>query len=231
MATILLIDDSESHRAGIREVLQGMEKDLQVLEAEDGLKGLTLLMREAVDLVLCDLEMPKLDGEKLLRMRESSPGGAHIPFLFLSASTNLDRRAKLLANGASDAISKPYHPPELVARVRDQIGIPIGVGTIKVDVETATSDLAGGGEMEQTYTGVLFIAGGLRVGFGTGTRELSGGGVAVEDTQTNITGHYRIPMGKGGWVGPEIQMQTVEDDGSTEDEEITSIRWLMKGGF
>ena len=118
MATILLIDDSESHRAEIREVLQGMEKGLQVLEAADGFQGLTLLMREAVDLVLCDLEMPKLDGEKLLRMRESSPGGANIPFLFLSASTNLDRRAKLLANGASDAISKPYHAPELVARVQ-----------------------------------------------------------------------------------------------------------------
>ena len=53
----------------------------------------------------------------------------------------------------------------------------------------------------------------------------------AEDTQTNIWAHYRIPMGKGGWVGPEIAMQTVEDAGKTEDEEITSIRWLMRVGF
>jgi len=116
--TILVIDDSETHRAEIRGVLQSVSRSLVVLEAEDGLAGLSVLLREPVDLVICDLEMPKLDGEKLLGMRESSPGGAHIPFLFLSASTSLERRTRLLQAGASDAMAKPFHPPELLARVQ-----------------------------------------------------------------------------------------------------------------
>lgn len=117
MTTILVIDDSEAHRSEIRRALQEIPGSIMVLEAEDGLQGLRLLMSDPVDLVLCDLEMPKLDGEKLLRMRGSSPGGAHIPFLFLSGSTSLQRRTRLLQDGASDAIAKPFHPPELVARV------------------------------------------------------------------------------------------------------------------
>lgn len=114
---ILVIDDSEAHRVEIRGLLQSLPGPPVVLEAEDGLQGLKVLMSEPVDLVLCDLEMPRLDGEKLLRMRDSSPGGAHIPFLFLTASA-LERRTRLLEDGASDAMAKPFHPPELLARVR-----------------------------------------------------------------------------------------------------------------
>jgi len=117
VTTILVIDDSEAHRDQIRSALREIPGSVLILEAEDGFQGLRLLMREAVDLVVCDLEMPKLDGEKLLRMRDSSPGGSHTPFLFLSSSTDLKRRTRLLMTGASDAITKPFHPPELVARV------------------------------------------------------------------------------------------------------------------
>jgi diguanylate cyclase (GGDEF)-like protein len=89
-----------------------------VLQAADGFEGLKLLMGQPVDVVLCDLELPKLDGDKLLRMKDSSPGGTNIPFLFITASTDLDRKARLLLDGASDAIAKPFHPPDLVARLK-----------------------------------------------------------------------------------------------------------------
>ena len=79
MATLLLIDDSETQRVGIRGALEGVAAFSQVLEARDGLEGLSLLLREPVDVVLCDLEMPELDGDKLLRMKEASPGGATSP--------------------------------------------------------------------------------------------------------------------------------------------------------
>lgn len=118
MSTILVIDDSESHRGKIRALLEESRVFSRILEAGDGFEGLRLLMGETVDVVLLDLEMPKLDGEKLLRMKDSSPGGKNIPFIFLTASTDLTRRARLLTDGASDAIEKPFHPAELVARLR-----------------------------------------------------------------------------------------------------------------
>jgi diguanylate cyclase (GGDEF)-like protein len=117
LATLLVIDDSAATRAEIHSSLHTHIFD-RVLEAADGFEGLKLLMGHPVDVVLCDLELPKLDGDKLLRMKNSSPGGANIPFLFITASTDLDRKAKLLLDGASDAISKPFHPPDLVARLK-----------------------------------------------------------------------------------------------------------------
>jgi len=117
MATILVIDDSDLHRAEIRQALKASDQIGRVLEASDGLRGLKLLLEEPVDVVLCDLELPGLDGDKLLRVKNSSPGGANIPFLLITASTNQDRKARLLEDGASDAITKPFHPADLVARL------------------------------------------------------------------------------------------------------------------
>ncbi|MGH0030218.1 MAG: diguanylate cyclase [Myxococcota bacterium] len=118
MSTILIIEDSESQRAQIRALLEESRVFSTILEAADGFEGLRLLMGQSVDVVLLDLEMPKLDGEKLLRMKDSSPGGTHIPFIFLTGSTDSERRARLITHGASDAIEKPFHPAELVARLR-----------------------------------------------------------------------------------------------------------------
>ncbi len=117
MATLLLIDDSDAHRAEIRAAIARAALFERVLEARDGLTGLRLLLAERVDLVLCDLELPGLDGEKLLAVKSQAPGGEGTPFVFLTGSTDLARRARLLEHGASDAIGKPFHPAELVARL------------------------------------------------------------------------------------------------------------------
>jgi len=118
MATLLLIDDSDSQRQSILSALEGVTTFTRVIEARDGIEGLSLLVREPVDVVLCDLAMPKLDGDKLLRMKDSSPGGANIPFVFLTGSADAEKRARLLMSGAADAIAKPFHPAELLARLQ-----------------------------------------------------------------------------------------------------------------
>jgi two-component system cell cycle response regulator len=117
MATILVIDDSDAHRAEIRKALESSDQIDCIIEASDGLRGLKLLLEKDIDVVLCDLELPGIDGEKLLRVKNSSPGGANVPFLFITASTNHDRKARLLEDGACDAITKPFHPADLIARV------------------------------------------------------------------------------------------------------------------
>jgi diguanylate cyclase (GGDEF)-like protein len=117
LATILLIDDSESHRAQIRAAIEASGLFDRTLEACDGLRGLRILLGERVDVVLCDLELPGLDGEKLLLARASTPATADVPFLFLTASQDMARRARLLEGGACDAIAKPFHPADLIARL------------------------------------------------------------------------------------------------------------------
>jgi diguanylate cyclase (GGDEF)-like protein len=118
VATILIIDDSTTQIHAIRAILEKENIFHSILEACDGVQGLKLLLAERVDVVLCSLELPGLDGEKLLRVKDSSPGGANIPFIFLTASTDLDRKARLLDGGACDAIAKPFHPADLVARLK-----------------------------------------------------------------------------------------------------------------
>jgi len=118
LATLLVIDDSDTARLEVRNALKGTEIFDRVLEAADGFEGLRLLMAHPVDVVLCDLELPKLDGDKLLRMKNSSPGGENIPFLYITGSTDQNRKTRLILDGASDAITKPFHPPDLVARLQ-----------------------------------------------------------------------------------------------------------------
>lgn len=118
MATLLLIEDSAQQRGEIRTAVEHSAAFDRILEASDGLQGLKLLLSEPIDVVLCDLELPGLDGEKLLRMRTAARGGeCEVPFIFLSAVTDYDRRARLIRGGASDSISKPFHPADLVARL------------------------------------------------------------------------------------------------------------------
>jgi diguanylate cyclase (GGDEF)-like protein len=116
VAGILIIEDSASQRAEVRGVLQKSGLFERILEADNGLRGLKLLLSEPVDLVLCDLELPGLDGEKLLRMSRSAHGN-QIPFLVLTSVSDSERMAQLLRDGASDTITKPFHATDLIARI------------------------------------------------------------------------------------------------------------------
>ena len=116
MPTLLLIEDSASHRAEIRAAVDEAGLFDRVVEAEDGLSGLKLLLAEPADVILCDFEMPRLDGAKLLQVKEERVGDT--PLLFLSGTTNREQRVRLLEGGACDMISKPFDRAELVARLR-----------------------------------------------------------------------------------------------------------------
>jgi len=118
MQTVLIIDDSPSVRAEIRRTLRAANLFDRILEASDGIEGLKLLLSEQLDLVLCDLEMPGMDGEKLLQIKEAQSICADVPVIFLTASEDLDRRVRLLESGASDSITKPFHAADLLARLR-----------------------------------------------------------------------------------------------------------------
>jgi len=84
--------------------------------AEDGAAGLELAIGERYDLVILDVELPKLDGfEVLCRLRES---GSRVPVLFLSAHGDVKDRVRGLNLGADDYLPKPFAFAELLARIQ-----------------------------------------------------------------------------------------------------------------
>ena len=118
LAKLLIIEDSAAQRHEVRRVVAEAGIFDEILDAEDGIRGLKLLLQVLPDVVLCDLDLPGLDGEKLLRARSTRPELAGVPFVFLTASGDVQRRSRLLVDGASDAIAKPFHAVDLVARLR-----------------------------------------------------------------------------------------------------------------
>jgi diguanylate cyclase (GGDEF)-like protein len=121
VASVLVIEDSDAAREYIKSVLEQAGLFASIVEARDGLAGLRAILQQSFDMVLCDLEMPGLDGEKLLRAHRDRRGAEDVPFFFLTAERDPDRLARLLRAGAADTITKPFHPAELLARVETHL--------------------------------------------------------------------------------------------------------------
>ncbi len=110
--------------------------------------------------------------------------------------------------------------------------LKFGAIGLNVDFESTSSDLdpvrnSGVDTQDMGNIGALLSFGGLRAAYNAGTKEVG----TKEDTQTNLWVHYRIPMGKSGWVGPEYATVTTEKAGKADDQTITSLRFLMRIGF
>lgn len=123
MPSILVIDDSKLFRKEIMDVLRKSALFDDYREAKDGLEGFRALSDTKADLVICDLEMPHVDGLTFLRLINARPELRDIPIILLTC--NQDRAAKLrsLEQGASDYLAKPFDAAELVARIRIHLKI------------------------------------------------------------------------------------------------------------
>jgi two-component system, cell cycle response regulator len=120
-ATVLIVDDSEAVREKTRAALALLPICDNVLEADNGLRGLKLLAQHKVDLVLCDVVMPELDGFKFLQLMKAKPEYRDVPVIMLTGEEGTDKKVKGLEQGASDYITKPFEAPELLARVKVQL--------------------------------------------------------------------------------------------------------------
>jgi CheY-like chemotaxis protein len=104
--TVVYIEDNRAH-AGLVEHILGGRPDVTVHHATTGARGLELARAEAPDLVLLDLDLPDMGGEEVLAALRADPNAGRTPVLVVSASTNRDRIARLLAAGADDYVTKP----------------------------------------------------------------------------------------------------------------------------
>jgi DNA-binding NtrC family response regulator len=115
MATILLIDDEASIRRTLKEILE-FEK-YQVLEAPDGFSAIDIFKKSAIDIVLLDIKMPKMDGLEVLDfLQEINP---EIPVIMISGHGNIDTAVEAVKKGAFDYISKPPDLNRLLITLRN----------------------------------------------------------------------------------------------------------------
>jgi two-component system cell cycle response regulator len=126
MATsILIIDDSDKVREQIVLSLRKFGVFDRYLEASDGIEAFNSLLSTPVDLILCDLEMPRMDGFKFLTMIKSREELRDIPIIILTSHEARDMKVRGLEQGASDYVTKPFDPGELMARVKIQLKIKV----------------------------------------------------------------------------------------------------------
>lgn len=119
MPKILVIEDEASIRRVLIKILSEENDSYVVEEAEDGLQGLEKIKNEDYDLVLCDIKMPKMDGEEVLEaVKKLKP---EIPMVMISGHGDLETAVNTMRLGAFDYISKPPDLNRLLNTVRNAL--------------------------------------------------------------------------------------------------------------
>lgn len=113
--TILTIDDSRTMRNMLAMTLSNA--GFEVVQAVDGQDGLDVLSRNHVDVIITDINMPKLDGYGVIREVRKNPVYDATPILVLSTESEQDSKEIAKESGATGWIVKPFDPPGLVGVV------------------------------------------------------------------------------------------------------------------
>ena len=119
-ATVLLVEDEEPLRRVLRDLLE--REGFNVLEAGDGVLALDAVDRGAPDIVVLDLNLPRLDGYGVLSHLRARPATAHLPVIVLTAKGDEDSEVRVFEYGASDFLTKPFRPRALSARIIALLG-------------------------------------------------------------------------------------------------------------
>ena len=119
MKPILVIDDEEMYRNTISSVLR--QSGYQVVEAEDGEKGLDILQNQPVELIISDVMMENLDGFGFIERVRMDPATSTIPFIFVTGLSDKKTMRKGMTLGADVFLVKPFTGAELVAAVDSRL--------------------------------------------------------------------------------------------------------------
>ncbi|MEY3397028.1 MAG: two-component response regulator MtrA, partial [Actinomycetota bacterium] len=113
MQRLLFIEDDQHIRAALKLALE--DEGYEIVEASDGIKGLSAFESTPVDLVLLDLRLPDLSGFEVCRMLRSK---SLVPIIIVTAQTDTHDLVAGLEAGADDYVTKPVVAKELAARIR-----------------------------------------------------------------------------------------------------------------
>jgi pilus assembly protein CpaE len=116
-ARILVVDDDPNVQRLLQYTLK--QEGYEVVSAVDGAEGFRLWASELPDLILLDVMLPKLDGYQVAQKIRAEEGeGSHIPIIMLTAEREVEQKVRGLRAGADDYLIKPFHPAELLARIK-----------------------------------------------------------------------------------------------------------------
>ncbi|HXP91357.1 MAG TPA: response regulator [Fibrobacteria bacterium] len=119
---ILSIDDSNSIRHAVHKMLDVIGAEF--FEASDGQDGLEKLEQIGpVDLILLDMEMPRLDGIGFLEAVKKDPRWKDIPVIVVSSIAQRERMIKAIQEGAKQYLTKPFTSEQLLTKVVDALGL------------------------------------------------------------------------------------------------------------
>jgi type II secretory ATPase GspE/PulE/Tfp pilus assembly ATPase PilB-like protein len=117
---VLLVEDEDALRRVMKDLL---ERDgFTVFEAADGVVALDEIDRAGPDIVVLDLNLPRLDGYGVLSHLRSRPATANLPVIVLTAKGDEDSEVRVFEYGASDYLTKPFRPRALSARLHSLLG-------------------------------------------------------------------------------------------------------------
>lgn len=120
MATILAVDDSPSIRQMVCFTLKGAGYD--VVEAVDGQAALDIARNKQVNLVLTDVNMPKMDGISLIKNLRTLPNYKFTPMLMLTTESAAEKKQEGKTAGATGWLVKPFNPEQLLATIKKVLG-------------------------------------------------------------------------------------------------------------
>lgn len=122
---VLVVDDAVTVRAYTRQILEA--DGFLVDEAVNGIEGLERALAEPPDLLIVDVNMPKMDGYSMLRTVRREPSLATIPALMITTESKEEDRLRALSAGANGYLPKPVRPEALVLTARLLSGRPVVV--------------------------------------------------------------------------------------------------------
>ena len=112
---VLLVEDEDALRRVVKDLLE--REGFTVFEAADGVSALDEIDRAAPDIVVLDLNLPRLDGYGVLSHLRARPQTANLPVIVLTAKGDEDSEVRVFEYGASDYLTKPFRPRALSARL------------------------------------------------------------------------------------------------------------------
>ena len=122
MPTALVVEDSPTMRQLICFALHRI-KGLTVVEANDGVDALKKLAADKLDIIVTDINMPIMDGLKLVKRVRTDPVHKDTPIIIITTEGSQEDRQRALQLGANAYITKPIQAPQVISKVKDLLKI------------------------------------------------------------------------------------------------------------
>ena len=115
--TVLYVEDNEVNRKIVRDLLR--RTSYRLIEAHDGEAGVAAALEQRPDLILMDVQLPKISGLEATRRLRADPATAGTPIIAITSFALSGDEQRAMEAGASAYLAKPYSPFALLAKIRE----------------------------------------------------------------------------------------------------------------